>query len=243
MRIYRKDVYEKDYMLPYHWTMDSTSRQGIQYFGYLELVINMLSKTEVKKVLDVGCGDGILCAELVKKGFEVTGVDFSKNAINHSKRLVPKANFICADALKADALSEFQNYFDALTLIEVIEHIPPSRHLQLMKNVYKLLKKNGILILSTPSIKYPLVNEQHYKHFSLSEISQLLEDNGLFSIENIVGNHHSSFLKIEKIYRFIDNKYYDLKFIRKIFATLYRKKFMVVPLEKACRYIVKARKV
>jgi cyclopropane fatty-acyl-phospholipid synthase-like methyltransferase len=241
--IYSSNAYENDYLFPYHWTIDKISLSGMQYYGYLELSINMLLQKGVKKVLDVGCGDGRLCAELASKGIKVTGIDFSNNAIDHCKRLVPKARFICQDILDPNALIDSHNYFDAISLIDVIEHVPPKYHSRLLKKIHYSLNIEGTMVLAVPSINYPLTNEQHYKHFSLNEIYQLIEGNGYFNVLKIIGNHHRYFLKMNKIYRLIDNRYYDLKFIRRILFAIYQKKVLETSLDKACRYIIKAEKI
>src|SRR5918997_7163223 len=53
-------------------------------------------------ILDLCCGTGYTCAELTKRGFEVTGLDGSKEMLRHARRRAPGARFMLADARAFD---------------------------------------------------------------------------------------------------------------------------------------------
>lgn len=61
----------------------------------------LLKKPNLRKVIDVGCGYGAESIYLAERGFEVTGIDINKEAINfaknRAKRFNLKAKFICSD--------------------------------------------------------------------------------------------------------------------------------------------------
>src|SRR6185503_17485711 len=60
----------------------------------LELTPRLSPKT---KVLELGCGCGVPVAQILSTDFAVTGVDLSPVQIERAERLVPQAEFICAD--------------------------------------------------------------------------------------------------------------------------------------------------
>lgn len=108
------------------------------------------------KILDLGCGVGTMSMWLASKGNDVVGLDVSQSAVNlanlSKKALNLKSvSFISGDVLKT---SFKKSRFDAVVCSEVIEHIKDDRRL-LIKS-YSLLKKNGVLLLSTPLESAPL---------------------------------------------------------------------------------------
>lgn len=113
------------------------------YWGVQEALKG--AKKEVK-ILEVGCGFGYLTYALVKAGYDTLGVDISSVAIEAAiKRYGPY--FKHADIFK---LAEQQVYFyDIILLTEVIEHVPNPK--DFLKALYKLLKPQGKLLLTTPN--------------------------------------------------------------------------------------------
>lgn len=105
----------------------------------------ILKKEKVSSFLDMGCGDGILvCA--IKKNFpkiRVCGIDISPRRINSLKTLFPKDNFYCKDVCNIN----LNKKFDFIHSSQVIEHVPSDK--KMVKEIKKLLKKNGVLYLSS----------------------------------------------------------------------------------------------
>ena len=99
------------------------------------------------KILDVGCGGGIICEPLARLGAKVTGVDFSPNNIIaakiHSKKNKLKINYINKDIEK----SKLDEKFDIILMFEVLEHLDDWK--KTIKNIKKNLNKNGLIIIST----------------------------------------------------------------------------------------------
>jgi len=99
------------------------------------------------KILDVGCGGGIICEPLARLGAKVTGIDFAPNNIKvaktHSKRNKLKINYIYKDIEK----SKLDEKYDIILMFEVLEHLDNWK--KTIKNIKKNLNKNGIIIIST----------------------------------------------------------------------------------------------
>ena len=99
------------------------------------------------KILDIGCGGGLLCEPLTRLGAEVTGADASFNNIEvakvHAKEMNLKIKYIHSSP---DNLN-FKNEFDIILNMEVIEHVA---NVDLfIKNCSKLIKKKGIMFVAT----------------------------------------------------------------------------------------------
>ena len=99
------------------------------------------------KILDVGCGGGIICEPLSRLGAKVTGIDFAPNNIiaakMHSKKNKLKINYINKDIEK----SKLDEKFDIILMFEVLEHLDNWK--KTIKNIKKNLNKNGLIIIST----------------------------------------------------------------------------------------------
>jgi len=99
------------------------------------------------KILDIGCGGGLLCEPLSKLGAIITGIDPSKENIEvaklHSKEMNLNINYICSSPEKLN----LKNEFDVILNMEVIEHI--SNVNLFIKNCSKLIKKKGIMFVAT----------------------------------------------------------------------------------------------
>ena len=98
------------------------------------------------KILDLGCGNGRFFELLKDKDINYIGVDFSEKLIEIAKKKYPKVKFQVADALN---LSFPNNYFDRIYSIAVLHHIPSREFkLQFLKEARRVLKPNGLLILT-----------------------------------------------------------------------------------------------
>ena len=111
--------------------------------------INNKSPVDGLKVLDVGCGGGLLAEALDSKGAEVTAIDVTEANIEvaklHAQKMQVKIDYRLVTAEEL-AQKESQS-FDVVSCLEVIEHVPDPG--QLIKACSDLLKPDGQMFLST----------------------------------------------------------------------------------------------
>ncbi len=99
------------------------------------------------KVLDIGCGGGLLCEPLSKLGAKVIGIDASEKNIKiaktHAKKSKLKINYYCASPENFISKEKF----DVILNMEIVEHVEDVN--LFLKESSKFLKKNGIMFIAT----------------------------------------------------------------------------------------------
>jgi len=101
------------------------------------------------KLLDIGFGQGALEEKLNKsnKCSELWGIDISKESVSDKKREYPSWKFIVGDIMKVNLPKK---YFDYVVILEVLEHIDPSKILIVLSKINASLKNGGYIIVSVP---------------------------------------------------------------------------------------------
>ena len=126
------------------------------------------------KVLDVGCGQGYLLSGVKSECSYLYGIDRQKPAVKAAQNWIEEGNFCLADASKIPFKS---NTFDYLICTEVLEHIKGD---DVMKECYRVLKPNGVVLFTVPNGKGPggKINPTHIRLFTFKSIVNLLKETG-----------------------------------------------------------------
>ena len=99
------------------------------------------------KILDIGCGGGLLCEPLTKLGAKVVGIDASEKNIKiakiHAKKSGLKIDYYCASPENFISHQKF----DVILNMEIVEHVQDVN--LFLKESSKFLKKNGIMFIAT----------------------------------------------------------------------------------------------
>jgi len=104
---------------------------------------------EGKKVVDIGCGGGILAESLAQSGAETTGIDLSEKALKVAElhALEVGANLTYRAISAEDLAQEQAGQYDVVTCMEMLEHVPdPASVVQACAD---LCKPGGTLFFST----------------------------------------------------------------------------------------------
>jgi 2-polyprenyl-3-methyl-5-hydroxy-6-metoxy-1,4-benzoquinol methylase len=157
-------------------------------------VLSILRRLGVRRVADLGAGNGRLCGELSLAGFQVVGVEQDGEGCDIARASYPSLKFY-NHGLQDDPslLLAGEEKFDAVVSTEVVEHLY-SPHL-LPRYAGALLNEGGYLVLSTPYHGYlknlaiallgkwdshhtTLWHGGHVKFWSRATLSALLRENG-----------------------------------------------------------------
>eukprot|EP01016_Furgasonia_blochmanni_P018088 TRINITY_DN2066_c0_g1_i4.p1 TRINITY_DN2066_c0_g1~~TRINITY_DN2066_c0_g1_i4.p1 ORF type:complete len:312 (-),score=26.79 TRINITY_DN2066_c0_g1_i4:912-1847(-) len=103
------------------------------------------------KILDVGCGGGLLCESMTRLGGIVTGIDANENSIsiaNYHKNKDPSLNELRYQNIRLEEIkASKENTFDIVTSMEVLEHVTDP--FDFVKNISVIAKREGFIFLST----------------------------------------------------------------------------------------------
>ncbi len=156
-----------------------------------------------KKILDIGCGGGILSEAMAKNGAIVTGIDLAPQSIEIAKLHLYESNldidYQCITV--EDFAATNSGDYDVITCMEMLEHVSNPDYV--IKNCYKLLKPGGCIFLSTLNrniVSYvlgviaaeyllkliPKGTHEYKKFIKPSELRRILALNG-FEVYSIKG--------------------------------------------------------
>jgi 2-polyprenyl-3-methyl-5-hydroxy-6-metoxy-1,4-benzoquinol methylase len=138
-------------------------------------------------LLDVGCGSGDMLKGMADLGWRAEGVDFDPTAVENCRR---KGLNVRAGSLKD--LEYPANYYDAVTMSHLIEHV--HEPLDLLIECHRILKPDGRLSLVTPNINsaghrvygsswFHLDPPRHLHIFSVASLKVLLQNAGFRSMK------------------------------------------------------------
>jgi len=130
-----------------------------------------------KTVLDIACGEGYGSALMSQYAERVTGIDIDPETISHSKAKYKFDNLDFKEG-KAEMIPLANHSVDVVVSFETIEH--HDKHLEMMQEIKRVLKPQGLLIISSPdryvnSEILGVSNPFHVKELTLNEFHDLLK--------------------------------------------------------------------
>ena len=137
--------------LAHHWWDPESEFKPLHQINPLRLDwIHALADLNRKRVLDVGCGGGILADSMARKGADVTGIDLASKSLRVAQlhALETGTPNIQYREVSVEALAQEQPAsFDVLTCMEMLEHVPdPS---SVVRACAELVKPDGWVFFST----------------------------------------------------------------------------------------------
>lgn len=153
-------------------------------------VITTFRTNQLKKVLDLGCGSGRHSLRLAREGFDVTGIDFSQEAIDLSKRWAASEN-LSIDFRVHDFREQLpfaDDSFDAVVAIDSITYDTKKTVRSALLDVKRILRKNGMVFLTLPTrADNPLVS---HLLFEKEEAIEMVSDTFQL-VETFMDNQYS----------------------------------------------------
>lgn len=140
---------------------------------FLSLLDKNSGKKKPKRILDVGCGTGIMLNYLAQYG-QVEGVDNSREAVAFCRSRGLK-NARLGNAKKMPFLD---NSFDIVTAFDTLEHIKDDK--VALKEFYRVLRPNGLILITVPAL--PIIWSSHdvahchFRRYTLLDLKKKIKE-------------------------------------------------------------------
>lgn len=176
-----------------------------------------------KKVLDVGCGGGILAESMAVEGADVTGLDMGAEPLEvarlHASETRTSVSYI--QSTVEEHAQEHPGRYDVVTCMEMLEHVPDP--LSVIRSCAKLVKPGGHVFFSTlnrnlQSYLFAIVGAEHllkivpkgtHEHAKFLKPSELLKmiDQTSLQDKGITGLHYNPLTDSYRLGRRVDVNY------------------------------------
>lgn len=202
----RKSLFGKEYFYKYR------NHKLRSKFWKTFLNKNLNQNNGRPRILDVGCAYGFLLQEL-ESSFETYGIEISKYAVDKARKIAKESKIYTANAENFYFKS---NFFDAIFCLDTLEHLKiPEKCIKICS---KIIKKNGLLIVSVPNLRSALKGFKGCDWFAYRDKTHV----SLLPPEQWKSNLEKNHFKIIKIFSdgFFDPPYVSFlpaKFQRIIF--------------------------
>ena len=175
---------------------------GRKFEGLVETLVRVVAARQARflsrglpagaRVLDVGCGRGVMLRAFADRGFEVHGTEVSEAA---TLGVDPRATLHITPRLADAHLPEAS--FDQIVLWHVFEHLPDPQ--ETIKEIHRLLKPGGKCVIAVPNFSslqsrvtgagwFHLDPPRHLYHFPVTALRRLMENQGF----KCTSEHHFS---------------------------------------------------
>ena len=172
-------------------------------FSVHQKIIHFIGQN--KKVLDVGCSEGILSKRLKQNGCDVVGIEIDQEAAQ-------KAESFCDELILGDVESihlnnDYEKYFDIIIFADILEHLKDL--LEVLKRFKNYLNDDGYIIISIPNIanwkmrlqllfghfdyrEYGILDNGHLRFFNENSSKKMIKDAGfvISEFDLTVGDIH-----------------------------------------------------
>ncbi|KKI91714.1 SAM-dependent methyltransferase [Bacillus sp. SA1-12] len=181
-KMFWKDPHIAKYLLEAH--LDPNNEGASRNTNFIDQSVDFIKKIATKKgdqnIIDFGCGPGLYCERLAKRGYDVTGVDFSENSIKYAKDSAKDKGLDIKYRNENYLYLTNENQYDFATLIYCdYGALAPNDRKKLLQNICRSLIKGGSFLLD-------VFTEHKYNVFSEGNNWYLRDEGGFWSPESYI---------------------------------------------------------
>lgn len=142
-------AYDREYYLVHMDGAADFARSGGQALTpRLDYALQLVKRSPGQRILDLGCGRGEVAWRIAQSGAEAHGADFSPDALAIARDLAG-AELVRLEAAAATHLPYLDGTFDAVLMLDIVEHLYPDELLATFREVLRILKPRGRLVIHT----------------------------------------------------------------------------------------------
>jgi 2-polyprenyl-3-methyl-5-hydroxy-6-metoxy-1,4-benzoquinol methylase len=140
-------------------------------------------------LLDIGCAQGFFLFSASQAGYTTKGIEISQDAVEYAR----KEFGLDVEAKLFEELWFPESHFDVVTLWQVLEHVPYP--LMILKEVHRILKPEGLLVVSTPNIegmpakilrrRWWDIKRLHINQFTTKTLTDILQNAGFKNTSSV----------------------------------------------------------
>ncbi|RPJ23505.1 MAG: class I SAM-dependent methyltransferase [Chloroflexi bacterium] len=180
-----------------------------QKFSHQVDILKKYLSLKNARVLDIGCGGGLFLSLIKREGASVAGIELSDSRAQYAA--TKHGLEIHKQPIESDFWQKgYENYFDALTLWDVIEHV--NYPVQTLQGAVNVLKPGGLLLIDTPcrdsfyhqvgEVTYRLSGGRFPTFLNAMYSSHLFGHKQIFSTQEMKDIFSSSGLEIVELHKF-----------------------------------------
>ncbi len=150
----------------------------------------ILRQMKPGRILDIGCGRGLMLKELKEHGWECFGTEYSAKAAAATSEFLGIPIQVTTDIRTC---TYPDHSFDVVTLWHVFEHIP--NPIEILSEIRRILKPGGLVIIEVPNLsswQFKIIGQtwihldapRHFFHYSRKSLKSLIETHG-FQVDSI----------------------------------------------------------
>jgi 2-polyprenyl-3-methyl-5-hydroxy-6-metoxy-1,4-benzoquinol methylase len=168
-------------------------------FRASSLAVRLFRHNIGSKVLDAGCGTGLLSLELLRRGCDVTAVDHEPSMVAVSTRTFARGGFpnVAAQRMSLGNLGALgRATFDTAYCCDVVEHVEDDAHA--MRDLASLVRPGGRLVITVPAWQF-LYGERdvrmgHFRRYGKRQLADLVRATPTLELESVRWWNLSGFL-------------------------------------------------
>ncbi len=141
----------------------SDEADSYPFAGYKQVlarVYGILRNTQARRVLDIGCGTGVLGTKLCAAGVDVTGIDFSREMLKIARGRMPEAQLLEWDFSGGLPKQVKTRKFDAAVCTYALHHLKDEKKLMLLSEMEQCVRPGGHILIGDISFETAQMREQ-----------------------------------------------------------------------------------
>ena len=152
----------------------------------LTLIAETFAPLAGRRLLDIGCGPGVLARALLARGARVSGIDAAAEALEAARVAAPGAAFQVA---RAEALPFDDGAFDGAMLVNALHHVPPAAMARALREAMRVAGAGPVLVVE------PLAEGSFYAAFRCIEDETEMRGLAQAAVQAVLRDGHARLLR------------------------------------------------